>query len=165
METEKSISISRLNSDELKKLLMYGQNINNLPVIIDEDIKLYEQYKDELLDTNTEFNFSENYNDLTPDDWLIPDKYKTIDVLAWLLDKCHLDIEINRVKHEYNLYEQKNLIILLKFFIYLIDNFRKNNIVWGVGRGSSVSSYILYLIGVHRVDSLKYNLQIEDYLK
>jgi len=34
-----------------------------------------------------------------------------------------------------------------------------------VGRGSSVSSYILYLIGIHRVDSLRYGFSISDYLK
>ena len=42
---------------------------------------------------------------------------------------------------------------------------RKNNIVWGVGRGSSVSSYVLFLMGVHKVDSMKYNLDIKDFLK
>jgi DNA polymerase III alpha subunit len=49
--------------------------------------------------------------------------------------------------------------------IYIIDTMRKNNIVWGVGRGSSVASYILYLLGVHKVDSVKYNLHIEEFLK
>jgi len=42
---------------------------------------------------------------------------------------------------------------------------RKNNLVWGVGRGSSVSSYLLYLIGVHKVDSYKYRLDIKEFLK
>ena len=42
---------------------------------------------------------------------------------------------------------------------------KDNNIVYGVGRGSSVSSYILYLIGVHRVNSLKFNLDIKEFLK
>ena len=42
---------------------------------------------------------------------------------------------------------------------------RKNKFIWGVGRGSSVSSYILYLIGVHRVNSLKFGFDIKDYLK
>jgi DNA polymerase III alpha subunit len=48
---------------------------------------------------------------------------------------------------------------------YLVDTLRKNNVVWGVGRGSSVASYILYLIGVHKVDSIKYNLDINEFLK
>jgi DNA polymerase III alpha subunit len=48
---------------------------------------------------------------------------------------------------------------------YLVDTLRKNIIVWGVGRGSSVASYILYLIGVHRIDSLYYDLDIAEFLK
>jgi DNA polymerase III alpha subunit len=42
---------------------------------------------------------------------------------------------------------------------------KENNIVLGVGRGSSVASYVLYLLGVHRVDSLKYDLDIKEFLK
>jgi DNA polymerase III alpha subunit len=42
---------------------------------------------------------------------------------------------------------------------------RKENIVWGVGRGSSVASYVLYLIGVHKIDSLYYNLDVEEFLR
>jgi DNA polymerase III alpha subunit len=41
----------------------------------------------------------------------------------------------------------------------------QNNVVWGVGRGSSVASYVLYLLGVHKIDSLKYNLDIHEFLK
>jgi len=47
----------------------------------------------------------------------------------------------------------------------MVDTFRKNNVVWGVGRGSSVSSYVLYLLGVHRVDSIKYKLNINEFLR
>jgi DNA polymerase III alpha subunit len=82
-----------------------------------------------------------------------------------LLDKCKTQQEIDRVNDEYTLYEERDLIMLLRLFIFLVDYMRKNKFVWGVGRGSSVSSYILYLIGVHRVDSLKYGFDIRDYLK
>jgi DNA polymerase III alpha subunit len=42
---------------------------------------------------------------------------------------------------------------------------RKHNIVWGVGRGSSVASYVLYLIGVHKINSMYYDLDIEEFLR
>ena len=51
------------------------------------------------------------------------------------------------------------------FMKYLVDTLRKNNIIWGVGRGSSVASYVLYLLGVHRIDSLYYDLDITEFLK
>jgi DNA polymerase III alpha subunit len=42
---------------------------------------------------------------------------------------------------------------------------RSSNIVWGVGRGSSVASYALYLIGIHKIDPIKYNLSINEFFK
>jgi len=156
-----------LTSDQLRELLLRGKNINHTTVIIDEEIELFNKYQEDLLDTKIIFDpiSADHRNINNHNEWLFPDKYKKINVLEWLLAKCHTEEEINRVKHEYNLYSERNLIVLLQFFIYLVDYFRKNNFVWGVGRGSSVNSYCLYLIGIHRIDSLKYNLPIEDYLK
>ena len=42
---------------------------------------------------------------------------------------------------------------------------KQNHIIWGVGRGSSVASYVLYKLGVHRIDSLYYNLDIGEFLR
>jgi len=54
---------------------------------------------------------------------------------------------------------------LLKWMKYFVDTCRTNRVVWGVGRGSSVASYVLYLIGVHRIDSMKYNLDWQEFLR
>ena len=54
---------------------------------------------------------------------------------------------------------------VLRFLVYFTDTLRDKNIVWGVGRGSSVASYVLYLIGVHRINSIRYNLDITEFLK
>ncbi len=107
----------------------------------------------------------EEFNAACRDNWLMPDEYKTMDVESVLLGKCCTDVERARVVHELGIYKQQNLLPLLQYMVYLVDQLRKNNVVWGVGRGSSVSSYCLYLIGVHKVDSIKYNLPIEDFLK
>jgi len=47
----------------------------------------------------------------------------------------------------------------------MVDNLRKRNVVWGVGRGSSVSSYVLFCIGINRIDPLKFNLDVGEFLK
>jgi len=73
--------------------------------------------------------------------------------------------QINRVVEELEQYRSRNLYPILRALIYIIDTMRKHKIVWGVGRGSSVASYVLYLLGVHKVDSLKYNLDIKEFLK
>lgn len=161
-----------LSSANLKELLLQGKNISHLNVIQDEEIELFQKYQEELLtdtitfldDPDETLTFDE-FHQKCADEWVIPIIYQHLDVKSWLLDKCKTQQEIDRVEEEYVLYEERNLIMLLRLFVFLIDYMRKNKFIWGVGRGSSVSSYILYLIGVHRVDSLKYQFDIKDYLK
>ena len=99
------------------------------------------------------------------DNWHMPDKYYQINVLQWLLDKCQNDEEKMRVQMEYDLFEKKKFIRVLQFLIYFVDTLRANNMVWGVGRGSSVASFCLFLIGVHKINPLLYNLDINEFLR
>ena len=99
------------------------------------------------------------------ENWFIPEKYKTLNIYQHCLDLCTTDIQRDIVDLEYKLYQQHNLVNVLNVMKYIIDTLRENNIVWGVGRGSSVSSYMLYLIGVHKVDSIKYNLNINEFIR
>lgn len=161
-----------LSSDNLRELLLQGKNISHLNVVFDDEVILFQKHQAELLSETITFldapeeklTFDE-FHQQCADDWIFPVVYQQIDVKRWLLDKCKTQQEIDRVNEEYALYEERDLIMLLRLFIFLVDYMRKNNFVWGVGRGSSVSSYILYLIGVHRVDSIKYGFDIKDYLK
>ncbi len=70
-----------------------------------------------------------------------------------------------RLANELILYKKMKLYPVLRVLIYIIHTLRNKNIVWGVGRGSSVSSYLLYIIGVHDVDSEEYNLDISEFLR
>jgi DNA polymerase III alpha subunit len=99
------------------------------------------------------------------DNWHMPDKYYQINVLEWLLDKCQNDEEKMRVQMEYSLFEKKKFIRVLQFLIYFVDTLRTNNVVWGVGRGSSVASFCLFLIGVHKINPMLYNLDITEFLR
>lgn len=108
---------------------------------------------------------AEEYHKQMQSSWHIPEEYKTLDIAEWALSKCKTDAEIQRVGQELLLFQERNLFPLLQFMKYLVDTLRKNNIVWGVGRGSSVASYVLYLIGVHKINSLYYDLDITEFLK
>ena len=101
----------------------------------------------------------EEFDRINQQNWFIPDEYKNLDIKSYVLDRTPAHA-IDRVNEELNLYDKYNIIDVLKVCIYIIDTLRKNNIVWGVGRGSSVASYVLYIIGVHKVDSIKYELDI-----
>ena len=99
-------------------------------------------------------------------DWQIPEPWASMNVRNFLLDKVGDDQKKQaRIEMELIEFSKRNLMDLLKFLIYFVHMLRKNNIIYGVGRGSSVASYILYLIGVHRIDSLKYNMDIKEFLK
>jgi DNA polymerase III alpha subunit len=97
--------------------------------------------------------------------WLMPDEYKTIDVEAWLLDRCATDVERIRVIEEMDLFKQHVMEDVLRFLIYMTSTLREEGAWWGVGRGSSVASYALYLIGVHKIDSIKYDLDIREFIR
>ena len=109
--------------------------------------------------TMEEFDLEQQSN------WYMPEEYKNLDIVVWLLDKCQTDEERQRVGKELLLYVDRNLLTLLQYLKYLVDTMRANNIIWGVGRGSSVASYVLFLIGVHKIDSLYYGLEIEEFLR
>lgn len=177
MEAEKSLKTNIygqaiLSSTHLMELLLQGKNITHLNVVFDEEIEQFQKYQSQLLPDTVVFleapeeklSFDE-FHQKCSQEWIFPELYKQIDVKTWLLNKCKIQEETNRVNEEYVLYEERDLLMLLRLFIFLVDYMRKNNFIWGVGRGSSTSSYILYLIGIHRVNSIKYDLQIEDFLK
>lgn len=97
--------------------------------------------------------------------WSMPTEYSNLDIAEWLLNQCSTDTERQRTGEELLLYLERDLFPLLQYLKYLVDVMRKYNIVWGVGRGSSVSSYVLYLIGVHKIDSIYYDLDIHEFLR
>lgn len=57
-----------------------------------------------------------------------------------------------------------HMIPMLKTMVHIITTLESSNVVWGVGRGSSVSSYVLYVIGAHDVDSFAYELDVHDFI-
>lgn len=105
------------------------------------------------------------FDNIASSTWFIPDEYKNMDIAQWVLDQCKEDHELQRVGEELILYQERDMFPLLRYCKYLVDVMRRNHIVWGVGRGSSVASYILYLIGIHRINSLHYDLSIDEFLK
>ena len=97
--------------------------------------------------------------------WQIPQEYYEMDIAKWILDQCKNEEELQRAGDELLKFHDRNMFPLLKYLKYLVDTMRRNNIVWGVGRGSSVASYVLYLIGIHRINSLYYQLSVDEFLK
>jgi DNA polymerase III alpha subunit len=107
----------------------------------------------------------ELFDSIQQSKWTMPEEYKKLDIAKLVLDLCKTQQELQRVGKELLLYQERDLFDLLRQLKYVIDTWRSNNIVWGVGRGSSVASYVLYLLGVHKINSIYYDLDIEEFLR
>jgi len=110
--------------------------------------------------------------------WYMPEEYQKYDIINFLksrvCDETGFEItdlrvietpEYQRMEQELKEFQNRNLIQLLRQMKYIVDTLRKNNIVWGVGRGSSVASYVLHLLGVHKINPIKYSIPIEEFFK
>jgi DNA polymerase III alpha subunit len=103
-------------------------------------------------------------DEVNPNNWFIPEEYKNMDIEEFLVNQCPKE-NYDRLITELELYHKYNMIPVLKTMKYIVDTLRKNNVVWGVGRGSSIASYALFLIGIHKIDSVKYNIPITEFFK
>jgi len=138
-------------------------------IITDKPIKL-----SDIIDTSTlpslvtyqSSNLSvKDFDSSLQDNWKIPETYKNFDIAQYVLDLCMSDEELQRAGQELLMFQEREMFPLLIYLKYLVDTMREHNIVWGVGRGSSVSSFVLFLIGIHRINSLYFDLSIDEFLK
>jgi len=107
----------------------------------------------------------EEYDHRCQHNWHMPEEYKQLDIAEHVVAMCDTPEKLQRVGHELLLYQERGLFDLLRYLKYLVDVMRDNHVIWGVGRGSSVASYVLYLLGVHRIDSMYYDLDAGEFLR
>ena len=134
------------NSDEIIKFEKY----------LNTDLKKIDNFFDDL-------NLVD-FDKVCQQDWFIPEEYKNMDIEGFLVHVCPKE-NYQRLIEELKEFRERDMLMLLKVLKYLVDTFKKNNIVWGVGRGSSVASYTLFLLGIHKIDSIKYKLDWREFLR
>lgn len=169
-----SLGIPIYSSKDIIDMLYRGQ-ANLLPLILadpdDPEIKKFNQASLQFgslpLNLYSPLLISQDeFDNICQNDWLMPDEYKNLDIEKWIKDQGPpWDPEAARIEEELIAFKEHNMLNLLRWLKYFVDTCRANNIVWGVGRGSSVASYVLYLIGVHKIDSIKYNLDWREFLR
>jgi DNA polymerase III alpha subunit len=163
-----------LNEQDILDAL-YSTDALNIDELIVDNSRIVEQFNKQVLKNADNIKLLKAYQEPSVDIkafdehnqkiWFIPQEYQSFDIADWLLNKCQTKEQTNRVIEELELFVQLDMIDVLNCVKYLVDFMRSKNIVWGLGRGSSVASYCLYLIGVHKIDSLKYKLNIKEFLK
>lgn len=150
-----------LKEQDLLELLYQDQSG---PVIIDED--LLDSYHKSCQVLGLTPRFAQQHIPKDPHlHWNMPEQYQDLDLESYFAVRITTGEQIQRVMQELDLFQKNGLEPMLKFMIYMVDIMQENHIVWGVGRGSSVSSYLLFLIGLHSVDAIKYNLDIREFIK
>jgi DNA polymerase III alpha subunit len=153
-------------------LLMQGHGIDLLnDMIVDDSVSL-EKVPQELMESVPRIIKQKFHNIPVPEfhaqqqkNWHMPDSYKTLDIADHVLKLCNNEAELQRCGKELLIYQERELFDLLRYLKYLVDIMKQNNIVWGVGRGSSVASFVLYKLEVHRINSLYYNLDVAEFLR
>ena len=147
------------------EMLYKGVELSNAEFGNSTDIVKFQQFANDLDVNLLKILGDDDYDRINT--YNIPEHYKSLDVKEYvrqLVSDGDSD-QTGRVEMELTMFEERNLFPVIQILIYIIETMRKHKLVWGVGRGSSVASYILYLIGVHKVNSLTYNLNIEEFLK
>ena len=161
-----------LTPEKINEYLLSGKSINDKVYVtqLNDEIKTFNKLN------NSKLDIKQQLEELNTE-WNIPESFKTLNIEEFIygklleenenssLTKQQLSIRFNRVEQELQLYSKYNIMDILRTLIFVVSTFKNNNVVWGTGRGSSCSSYILYLIGLHDVDSVEYELDINEFFR
>jgi hypothetical protein len=161
------------SESDLADQVMQGRKVWTMPFCVEEDIDIERLVP--LLE-NPEYlmswTFSENsdisvpvFDQIRQSCWYMPDEYRDMDIAEHILGLCETQEQLQRCGEELLMFQEHGLFDLLKYMKYLVDVMRENRVIWGVGRGSSVASYVLYKLGVHRIDSMHYDLNPREFLR
>ena len=159
------------NETDLVNMVMRGITVEHLSGMLVEpgmNLETASAYLEQVPEL-VEYAFTDmtvaEFDVMKQNSWHMPDEYRHMDIAEYILSLCDSDAQLQRCGNELLLFQERNLFDLLRYLKYLVDTLTSNHMIWGVGRGSSVASYVLYLLGVHRIDSMFYDLDITEFLR
>lgn len=154
-----------MSTEELIDEMLSGNMVNNITLTDSDELELYNEtckrYGEEPLRLDVK---QTKLSDLAKE-WLIPQEFLDIDPVEFLISKCTTEEQLIRVQDEILEFHKRDQLIIINLMIYIVSVLRENKIVWGVGRGSSVASYCLFLIGINKIDPLKYGIDYREFFK
>lgn len=162
--------VSEIHPDQMARMLLLGVPPSKLRVTsITEEVSQF----------NEQVSDADQVKAVGPEpialnmEWELPQKYQDLDlcvhvgncfeaiITRYTKDEAHKAID--RIELELEEVEKRGMTQFMRTVIFIIDELRKNKIVWGVGRGSSCASYLLFLIGLHVVDCVKMDVSAEEF--
>jgi len=159
-----------LDESDLINLIMQGRDFESVTgALVDHsvDVEAAAFWLEQAPDFTywTEPNSQEVFDHVQQSNWHMPEQYRNMDIAEHVLSLCDTQAQLQRAGEELLRFQERGLFDLLRYLKYLVDVMQENHVIWGVGRGSSVASYVLYLLGVHRIDSLYYELDPAEFLR
>lgn len=162
-----------LNKEQLCSSILSGNDITDLTVFqSDVEVSKFSKLTRIPVREKTAPDFSK-----IDDSFLLPESIKNIDLEKYFVRKLKYMPEfknsdtqqkekmLGRVFEELDLYSEKGLLDVLRTAIHIVTMLENENEIWGPGRGSACCSYLLFLIGLHDVDSIKFDLNISEFLR
>ncbi len=157
----------------LVKQALSGEVFTELRAIAHPDIKRYNKSSGNATPIGT-WESTGDGTEVWPDsetfEWTIPKKFLELDIVSLcvtaLRDKNLTDDDyIERLAWELKQMDEKDMHQFVRCLLYVTHQFKEKGVLWGVGRGSSCASLIMYLLGINRVDPVKYNIPAEEFFK
>lgn len=164
--------VSIVKPDDVPALLACGIPISKIRVTHeDENVSLHNDRVEasEQLRTDSEEPIT------IPYDWRLPLEYLNLDLAQRIFDDFSIksaalsyneeqkEAAFQRIQDELSEIEKRGMVEFTRTIIYVLDTFRSNGIVWGVGRGSSCACYILFVLGLHTVDCVRYDIPLIEF--
>lgn len=158
--------VSEVLPDELAGMLLKGIPVSSLATTeVNGEVQRFNAMSPESISIKVTTNIPQLQ-------WLLPEKYLTLNLKEYLaekfLEKFQVEDELfedrlDRLNNEIVEIDHRNLEMLFKTIIYVLDTFKEKQLVWGVGRGSSCACFILYILGLHMVDPIKYRISMTEF--
>lgn len=166
--------VSILDPERVAAALARGVRPSDLRVTsISDDVRLHNEVvveadrlrelADEPVQINMAWRLPKKYQDLDLNQYVIDRFVERSEELGFTADDSDVLVAEARIQAELAEIQRRGMVEFMKTVIYVLDTFRQNNVVWGVGRGSSCASYVLFIIGLHVVDSLKLQVPMEEF--
>jgi DNA polymerase III alpha subunit len=155
-----------VSADKITEMIVRGVELSKIRVLsVNDDVEKFNSISsDEKINV-----YSDNEDIDLSYKWLIPEEYMKIDLDKYVQNLINsLPTEISeigeiRLKNELQEFKRRNMLDFLRTIIFIVSVLKSKNIICGVGRGSSCASYLLFKIGLHSVDSLKYNISLTEF--
>lgn len=162
--------VSIIHPDLLAEAFLRGLQPNDLRLTeLTEEARLFNEVADEELRVAGQEPVRLSF------EWQLPEPHLSMDLQATVVaravdrlkelnypEELHLQA-CQRVQDELEEIERRGMVEFMRTIIYILDVFKRDGVVWGVGRGSSCASYVLYLLGLHAVDCVVYNVPMTEF--